>query len=70
LTLKSIDDIERSHSLSLGVLGIGNSIMDHRLEKGLETASGFLIDQSRNTLDTSSASQSTDGGLGNAFGTS
>jgi hypothetical protein len=37
------------------------------LEEDLEDASGLLVDQARDTLDTSSSSKSSDGGLGDTL---
>ena len=80
LPLESVDDVEGSDSLSLGVLGVGDGVTDDILEAGrqlphglcgrgnlqdLENTSGLLVDQTGDTLDTSSSSETTDSGLGN-----
>jgi len=44
LTLKSVDNVERSDSLALGVLGVGDSIADDALEEGLENSTGLFVD--------------------------
>ncbi len=67
LTLKSVDNIERSNSLSLGVLGVGDRVTDDRLEERLEDSTGLLVDQARDTLDTTTTSQSTNSGLSDSF---
>ena len=67
LPLQSIDDIHGGDSLPLGVLGVGDSITDDVLKENLEDTSGLLIDEARDTLDTTSASQTADGGLGDAL---
>jgi hypothetical protein len=67
LPLQSIDDIHGGDSLPLGVLSVGDSITDDVLKENLEDTSGLLIDEARDTLDTTSASQTADGGLGDAL---
>jgi hypothetical protein len=44
LSLESIDNIERSDGLALGVFCVCNCIADDTLKEGLENASGFLVD--------------------------
>ena len=60
LTFQSIHHVLSGNSLALGVLGIGNGITDHVLEENLENTSGFLVDQTWNTLDTTTAGKTTD----------
>ena len=67
LAFERVDDVERGHGLPLGVLGVGNSIPDHALQVVLENTSGLLVDQSADTLDTTSSSQSPDCGLSDAL---
>ena len=67
LSLQSVNDIERSNGLSLGVLSVSDSVSDNVLQKGLQDTSDFLIDQSRDTLDTTSSGQSSDSWLGNTL---
>jgi hypothetical protein len=44
LSLEGIDNIERCHCLSLGVLGVGDGITDDTLEEGLQDTTGLLVD--------------------------
>jgi hypothetical protein len=67
LTLEGIDNIHGSDSLPLGVFGVGDGITDDVLKEDLEDSSGLLVDEARDTLDTSTASQSADGGLGDTL---
>jgi hypothetical protein len=67
LALESIDDIEGGDSLSLGVLGVGDSITDDTLEEGLENTAGLFVDHGADTLDTSTASKTTDGRFGDTL---
>lgn len=63
LTFQGVDNIEGGDSLSLGVLGVGDGITDDVFQEDLEDTSGLFVDQAGDTLDTTSASQSSDGGL-------
>jgi hypothetical protein len=67
LSLQSIDNIHSGDSLPLGMLSVGDSITDDVLKENLENTSGLLIDEARNTLDTTSASQAADSWLGDAL---
>ena len=67
LSLQSIDDVHGSDSLSSGVLGVGDGITDDVLKENLEDTSGLFVDESGDTLDTSSSCQSSDGRLGDTL---
>ena len=67
LPLQGIDHIHGSDSLPLGVLGIGDSVPDHVLQEHLEDTTGLLVDESRDTLDSSTSRQTPDCGLGDAL---
>lgn len=67
MALEGIDNIHGGDSLPLGMLSVGDSITDDVLKEDLEDTSGLLIDQARDTLDTTSASQTADSGLGDTL---
>jgi len=67
LTLKGIDNVHSGDGLPLGVFGVGDGITDDVLKEDLEDTTGLLIDQARDTLDTTTASQTADGGLGDTL---
>jgi hypothetical protein len=67
LSLQSIDNIHGSDSLPLGMFSVGDSITDDVLKEDLEDTSGLFIDEARDTLDTSTASQTADSGLGDTL---
>lgn len=67
LTFQSIDDIHSSDGLPLGVLSVGDGITDDIFKEHLEDTSGFFVDQTRDTFDTTSASKTTDGWLGDTL---
>ena len=56
LPLESIDNIHGGDSLPLGVFGVGDGIPDDVLKENLEDSTGLLIDESRDTLDSSTTS--------------
>lgn len=67
LPLKSVDDIERGNSLALGVLSVCDRVSDDRLEEELEDTTGLVVDEARDTLDTTTTRQTADSGLGNTL---
>ena len=67
LTLEGVDDVEGSDGLALGVLGVGDSVADDTLEEGLENTAGLLVDHGGDTLDTTTAGQTTNSGLGDTL---
>ena len=67
LSLEGIDDIHGGDGLPLGVLGVGDGIPDDILKENLQDSSGLFVDESRNTLDSTSAGKTTDGWLGDTL---
>ena len=67
LTLQSVDDVHGGHGLPLGVLGVGDGITDDVLEEHLQDTTGLFVDQAGDTLDTTTASQTADSGLGDTL---
>ena len=67
LSFQSIDHIHGGDSLPLGVFGVGDSVPDNILKEHLEHSTGLLVDQARDTLDSTTTSQSPDGGLSDAL---
>jgi hypothetical protein len=49
------------------VLSVSDGIPDGSLQERPEDSSSLLVDQSRDTLDTSSTSETTNGGLGDSL---
>ena len=67
LSLEGVYYIHSSDGLPLGMLGVGNGITDDILQEYLQDTSGFFVDKSRDTLDTTTSSQTTDSGLGDTL---
>jgi len=67
LSLQGVDDIHGGHGLPLGVLGVGDGITDDVLQEHLQDTTGLLVDQARDTLDTTTAGQTTDCRLGDTL---
>ena len=67
LPLESIDNIHGGDSLPLGMFGVGDGIPDDVLKENLEDTAGLLVDESGDTLDSTSAGQTPDGRLGDAL---
>jgi hypothetical protein len=49
------------------VLSVGDRVADDVLEEGLEDGTSFLVDEARDTLDTTTASETADSGLGDTL---
>ena len=67
LPLEGIDNIHGGDGLPLGVFGVGDGIPDDILKENLEDSTCLLIDEARDTLDSSTASQTPDGRLGDSL---
>ena len=64
LAFQGIHDVHGGDGLPLGVLGVGDSIPDDVLKEHLEDTTGLLVDEARDTLHTTTASEAADGWLG------
>ena len=49
------------------MLSVGDGVPDSTLEESLEDSSGLLVDQSGDSLDTTSSSETSDSGLGDSL---
>ena len=67
MTFQGIDDVHSGDSLALGVLSVGDCIPDDVLEEDLQDSSGLFIDEPRDSFDTTSSGQSSDGWLGDTL---
>ncbi len=67
LTFEGVDDVHGGHGLPLGMLSVGDSITDDILKEHLQDTTGLLVDQARDTLDSTTTSQTTDGRLGDTL---
>jgi len=63
LAFQCVDDIHGCDRLSLGVLRVGDCITDDVLKEDLQDTASLLVDQTRDTLDTTSTCKTTDGWL-------
>ena len=63
LPLEGIDNVHGGDSLPLGVLGVGDSVPDDVLKEDLEDTTGLLVDEARDTLESSTPRQTPAGGL-------
>ena len=67
LTLQSVDNVHGCDGLPLGMLGVGDGITDDILKEHLKYTTGLLVDQARDTLDSSTSRQTTDRRLGDSL---
>ena len=64
LSLESVDDVHGGDGLPLGVLGVCHGITDDVLKENFQNSAGLLVDQSRYSLHTATASKTADSWLG------
>jgi hypothetical protein len=67
LALERVDNIQRGNGLTLSVLGVSDGVTDDGLKEGLEHTTGLFVDHSGNTLDTATAGETADSGLGDTL---
>ena len=67
MSLEGVDDVEGGDGLALGVLSVGDGVTNDTLEEGLEDTTGLFVNHGRDTLDTTTACETTDSGLGDTL---
>ena len=67
LTLEGVDDIHGDDSLTAGVLGVGDRVTDDVLKEDLEDTTGLFVDETGDTLDTTTTGETADSGLGDTL---
>jgi hypothetical protein len=67
LSFQGVDDVHCGDSLPFSVFGVCHGISDDIFQKHFQDSSGFFVDKSRDTFDTTSARQSTDSGFGDTL---
>jgi hypothetical protein len=67
LAFQSVDDVHGCDGLPLGVLGVGDGVTDDVLKEHLQHTTGLLVDETRDTLHTTTASETADSGLRNTL---
>jgi hypothetical protein len=67
LALQSIDHIECCDGLAASVLGVSDGIADDVLQKHLQHTTRLLIDETGDTLDSSTTSETADSRLGDTY---
>ena len=67
LSLESVDDVHGGDSFPLCVLSVSHGIPDDVLQEDLQDTAGLLVDEARDSFDTSTTSQTSNGWLGDAL---
>ena len=67
LSLEGVDDVKGSNSLAASMLSVGNCVSDNVLKEDFQHATSLFVDETGDTLDTTTTSQSADGRLGDAL---
>ena len=67
MTLEGGEDVHGSEGLTEGMRSVGDRVSDDVLKKDLEDTTSLFVDQTGDTLDTTTTSETTDGGLGDTL---
>ena len=67
LAFESVDHVHSGDCLPLGMLGVGDRVPDHVLQKHFQDPAGLFIDESGDALHTTTTSQAADGRLRKKF---
>ena len=67
LPLECVHNVHGCDSLTTGVLRVGDRITDNVLKEDLEDSTGLFVDETRDTLHTTTTGQTTDSRLGNSL---
>lgn len=64
LSLERIDDVHGCDGLALRMFAVGDGVTDDILEENLQDSAGFLVDETGDSLHSTSAGQTADSWLG------
>ena len=67
MTLEGVDDIHSGDSLTTSMLGVSDRVTDDVLKEDLEHTTGLLVDETGDTLDTTTTGETADSGLGDTL---
>ena len=67
LALQSVHHVHGRHRLPFGVFGVGHCVPDDVLQEHLEDSTSLFVDETADSLHTTSARKTTDCGLGDTL---
>jgi hypothetical protein len=67
LTLKSVNNVHGNNGLTAGVFSVSYRIADNVFEENLEYSTSLFIDETRDTLYTTTTSETADSWLGDSL---
>ena len=67
LAFQGVDNVEGSDGLSLGVFGVGDGVSNDIFKEDLEYATGFFVNQTRDTFDTTTSGKTSNGWFGDTL---
>jgi hypothetical protein len=67
LALESVDNIHGGDSLTTGMLSVGDRVTDNVLEENLEDSTSLFVDETGDTLDTTTTCETTDSRLSDSL---
>jgi hypothetical protein len=66
VAFQGVDDVHGSHGLAVSVLSVGGGVTKNLLEEETESSTALVVDLARDTLDSSTTSETTKSGLGDS----
>ena len=66
VAFQGVDDVHGGHGLAVSVLGVSGGIAKDLLEEGTEGSTALVVDLARDTLDSSTARETTKSRLGDS----
>jgi hypothetical protein len=67
LSLQGMDDVKSSDGLAASMLSVGDSVTNDVFQEHLQDTTSLFVDETGDALDTTSASQTTNGRLGDTL---
>lgn len=67
MSLQSVNNVHSGNSLPLGVFSVSDGVSDDVVKETLKNVSDLLVNAERDSLDSSSSGESSDGRLGDTF---
>lgn len=67
LSFQCVHDVHSRNGFAFRMLGVGDGVSNNIFEKDFEYTSGFFVDETRNSLDTTTSCQTTDGRFGDTL---
>lgn len=67
MPFERVNDVHGSHRLPVCVLGVGDRVTNNNTQERTEGVPDFVVDKTRDTLDSPTPSETTDSGFGDTL---